>query len=499
MAFVVIFSANISSARLLLEGDFSTISGMVLTAVALMLLFRLNVAGNITMQYEPRLSRLPLGTVALTFIPVGMRLFCIVLAYALLNGLYWVMFASSLSPRLLMNAFAVYAVLQALIWSRLYLILLPIPVVLLTNAALRNLGLLTNRSAVVKAYNELMPSDPADLWMKLFPVVFLLALLLAWQGVRWERRNEQRRLLTFSGASGLLDRLRRPLTHGFNSLPDARVWFERSKSGLAVGVVFALGMAAWPLIFNVNPWYMDAFLASKIMYLGLGLAALVLGVVRDFSNSMWPLSLTGFIRTKPISDAHLAWSHIFAMTRTAFIALFVFFVLTNTVYAFFVPEWGILVSMMREGRGGLLPLFLLLEPLFWGCVAVWIGLWCSQPIVIAMAVLLAIDLPNQFTIQYSPILSGDGMELFIYGFCLFVLIRSIMLLQYAWTHTILTTRQWYVYCAVHLLLPLFLWWPGPTAFPAAAESFLLTIAFTSLLLSPLVAIPRQVAQKRALA
>ncbi|HEX73088.1 MAG TPA: hypothetical protein ENN65_07215, partial [Candidatus Hydrogenedentes bacterium] len=81
---VMILSANTSS-RLLLANDFSTICSVFLAGLALLLLFRQNVAGQLDVQYEPRLSRLPVGAAALTFIPMGIRLLSITFAFAGLN------------------------------------------------------------------------------------------------------------------------------------------------------------------------------------------------------------------------------------------------------------------------------------------------------------------------------------------------------------------------------------------------------------------------------
>lgn len=515
---ILVIASTIISTWMLSAEDFITVSIFCITGIPLLLLFRQNVAGQVDIQYEPRMSRLPVDTMTLALIPLVVRLLCITFYFAGLNLLNWVVFGGELPLYILVNTCALYAILQALVWSRTYLIVALLPIAALGYGIWRVIERISTSDfteatkeflydRLIVEYIRLLSRVFRDTvkgleyndFTEIFLVLLPLALLLACQGVRWERRNEQRRFLNLSGVAKLAEKLRSPLSHGFSCVSEARVWFERSENGIVVGIIFAISMLLFPLMADVNPFGMDVYVIGKSPYLGLACAAILLGVIRDFSRHLWPLSMTEFTRTKPISNAWLAWFHIIVMTRYAFIALVVFFVLSNVVYALTIPEFSILVTMMREGVFGLDPLYVIVEPLFWGCLFVWIGLWCAEPIVLGLMVLLAIDLPNQFTIQYSPIISGDAQNLFLYGFCLYLLIRSVRLLHYAWKNEIFTIRQWSIYAAAHLLLPLLIWWPCPSEVPAALESFYLTLAFTSLVLSPIIALPRQVARKRALA
>jgi hypothetical protein len=68
-------------------------------------------------------------------------------------------------------------------------------------------------------------------------------------------------------------------------------------------------------------FYPFAYIQTLPPYFPVLLVALVIGLTREFSRQMWPLSFTEFHRTKPVTDAHLAWCHILVMSRYVFVAL----------------------------------------------------------------------------------------------------------------------------------------------------------------------------------
>jgi len=218
----------------------------------------------------------------------------------------------------------------------------------------------------------------------------------------------------------------------------------------------------------------------------------VVGLIREFSRQMWPLSLTEFHRTKPVSDAHLAWCHILVMTRYTFIALIVVFVLVHIFNMYFLsPELRILATAFDEPDTALFPVAWLIEPLFLGCVLAWLALWCTRPLVVGALIALV----GLFT---NLLVFGFGI-LFVYIFIAYLLVRSARLLYHSWQENVLPRRVWYVYLALHVILPLLIWFPGPPELASKPDSLFITCAFTALLLSPILALPQQIARKRALA
>ena len=124
-----LFFTTLSDYRLLKGDDYDTYAIFVIMALALLFLLRQNVAGHLDLKFEPRLSRLPVTNLPLALIPVGMRLLCLVLFYIALSALYWLLFRETISSDFLVYACTLYSVAQALLWTRMYLVLVPIPVI----------------------------------------------------------------------------------------------------------------------------------------------------------------------------------------------------------------------------------------------------------------------------------------------------------------------------------------------------------------------------------
>jgi len=494
-----LFFTTLTQYRLLKGDDYDVLAGFLIMSLALLFLLRQNVAGHLDLKFEPRLSRLPVTNLPLALIPVGMRLVCLVLFYLALRALYWLLFRETISTDLLIYACTLYTVAQALLWTRMYLLLVPIPVIGSVYLFLLTFDFIQPNNEFGKMVDAAILDDFPRFCLSLLP----LALYLIFVGVRWERRNEQKRLFSFEGVANLSQDWRRSLSHEFSSVAEARVWFEQNKSGINITILTGLIMVIfYPALFSIPDFrpvrhgdtffYPYAYAQTLPPYFPVLLVALVVGLIREFSRQMWPLSLTEFHRTKPVSDAHLAWCHILVMTRYTFIALIVVFVLVHIFNMYFLsPELRILATAFDEPDTALFPVAWLIEPLFLGCVLAWLALWCTRPLVVGALIALV----GLFT---NLLVFGFGI-LFVYIFIAYLLVRSARLLYHSWQENVLPRRVWYVYLALHVILPLLIWFPGPPELASKPDSLFITCAFTALLLSPILALPQQIARKRALA
>jgi hypothetical protein len=215
----------------LLKGDdYDTYAIFVIMALALLFLLRQNVAGHLDLKFEPRLSRLPVTNLPLALIPVGMRMVCLVLFYLALSGLYWLLFRETISTDFLVYACTLYTVAQALLWTRMYLLLVPIPVIGSIYLFLREFDLIYMSYRWTKMLNIFFKDLDAAILTD-FPRFCLsilpLMLYLIFVGVRWERRNEQKRLFSFEGVANLSQDWRR-------SCPMNSVRLQKRGYGLSV-------------------------------------------------------------------------------------------------------------------------------------------------------------------------------------------------------------------------------------------------------------------------
>ena len=497
-----LFLTTLTQYRIMMGDDYEALADFLMLSLALLFLLRQNVAGHLDLKFESRLSRLPVTNPPLALIPVGMRMVCLVLFYLALSALYWLLFRQSISTDFLIYACTLYTVAQALLWTRMYLILLVIPITGTTYIFLQQFDLINTSNWFIKMLDTLLKHlDTAILtdFPRFCLSILPLTIYLIFVGVRWERRNEQKRLFSIEGVTNLGQDWRHFRSHEFGSVAEARIWYERNKSGINTTALTILIMVVfypifWAISGTRQSYYFFtsfAYIQTLPPYFPVIIIALALGLTREFSRQMWPLSLTEFNRTKPVTDAHLAWCHILVMSRYAFIALVAVLVLTTAFNVYFrSTELRILVTAFDQPDTALFPIAWLIEPLFLGCILTWLSLWCARPLVAGAILSINSVFANQ-------ILFGFG-SLFVYIFLGYLLARSARLLLYGWKERILPRRVWYGYMALHIILPLLIWFPGPPEFASKPDSFLIVCAFTAMLLSPILALPRQIARKRAL-
>lgn len=493
-----LLNESMLSGRMLAKDEYPVLAGGVMMALSLLFLLRQNVVGHLDLRFEPRLSRLPLTNLPLALIPTGMRLVCIVSFYLAMNVLCWLLFRETISTDFLIYACTLYTVAQALLWTRMYLLLVPIPVIGSVYAFLLAFDFIKHNNQFGIMVDAAILDDFPRFCLLLLP----LAIYLVFVGVRWERRNEQKRLFSFEGVVNLSQDWRRSLSHEFSSVAEARVWFEQNKSGVNITLLTgAIMVIFYPALFAIEGFspirnsyiffYPFAYIHTLPPYFPVLLVTLVIGLTREFSRQMWPLSLTEFHRTKPVSDTHLAWSHLLVMSRNIFIALIAVFVLVNGLKLYFQSsELRILTTAFDEPDTALLPIMWFIEPLFLGCVFSWLALWCTRPLVVGVIIAFV----GVFT---NLLIFGFGI-VFVYIFIAYLLARSARLLYHSWQENVLPRRVWYGYLALHVILPLLIWFPGPPELASKPDSFFITCAFTALLLSPILALPKQIARVRAL-
>ncbi len=471
--------------------------------LALLFLLRLNVSGHLDFRFEARLARLPVSTAMLTFIPLLTRVACLMAHFAGISLISWSFYGQFLSPMALVLTIMAYLVLQALVWtekSAVYLALIPLAASPLVFILLRALGLLPRFRFAERAIATQTQTVVVIVCLALLPGI----LGLAWLGVTWERRNEHHRLFSLDRLRAWFERHQPFLKQAFMSQEEARYWFERMNSGAKLmrimSILLIVGVPAvivcvllWNALAPVRSYYASAFRLDFLLfrmgpYGAVVFTALFMGAIREFSRSMWPLPLGEFTTTRPVSDARLAWIHLLLMTRRFMFCLLGAFALSNVLHWWFIPEhYMFMVQQLLSGPDRLLPLAYFLAPLFWAGILVWLALWCVKPLLVFMGLLLLI---GRLQIGNAP---PDVIALCL--FCVFLLVYLGQLFRHAWRENLFSRVGWVVYLAAHLLLALFIWWPGASGY-AAGYALVLALLFVALLLSPIIALPKQVMRKR---
>ncbi len=475
-----------------------------LTGLTLLFLLRQNVAGHMTTRLEPRLARLPASSAMLTFIPLSTRATCLALYFVCLSAISLVFTGAPLSWSALPVFLAAYLVLQAAAWAETImlgaLVFAPSFCFLLF-LLLRMLGILRRGNFIEKWAASLSATSLVQACIALM----VFALAAAWVGVVWERRNEHRRFVSLDRVFALLERLRRPLTREFRSLAEGRCWYERRIAGGAVArmlpmmalvalpgsvaVVFALPLLLGDETKHAAGVRLDLMLIRLGPYGAVAFSMLLLGTIREFTRTMWPLSLSEFSASKPIGGTHLAWPHMLAMTRWMMVLLLLAFAGSNALYwGFMRSHFLLMAEQLLDGETRLLALAYFVGPLFGGAIVAWLALWGARPLLVGAAMMAA-----------SAVIGHGTWEIILHLFCVYVLIRSGALLAYAWRARLFSRAGWAMLLAMHPLLAVLIYWPGPPDRAAAVGALTLALAASSLILSPMIALPRQAARKRILA
>lgn len=499
--------------------DYLTLHFLLLFLGGVLFLFRQNNSGHLVIGFEHRLARLPLYNVPLALVPLAARCACYALYGMGMVILFRFHVGYFLPASMLLFPVAVYALVQSAVWSGSGLLCLGLAAASVAGWVLFELWVAPEVYLSALVDGSLRPIEDVVVVL-LLGYLFAIAFGLSLLGIRWQRTRSVPAFSVFSATRNR--KIRKPETPGsdFSSALDARVWFDLH-AGMMRPLSVLIGSIVLAALFGVlvrlaQPWVYKTFSvqgdllvirgipADAIRWLPLMtvvFGAGVIGLFRDFSRTMWPISLSIFTRTKPLDAASLAWSHLLAMTRMLFIALLVVFILSNALYILLFP--GELQMMAASARvsGVFRPVIFYIEPLFWACILSWLALTCLRPLAFGSLAVIGFGtlafLPFD-TDVFSFLQSEEAWIIWLYFLYGLLIIRSALLTCRIWRARLLSGRFCITFLAGHLAATLFIWWPGPLHKEAALYSFLLTFVFVVLLLSPLVALPYTIARRRAI-
>lgn len=493
--------------------DYAKLHYLLFYSTGILLLFRQNTSGHLVTHFERRLARLPLNNTALAFIPLAIRCACYT-AYGTGLAVILRLQLGYFEPVcMILFPVAVYALVQSAVWSGS-----TFPWLVLATASVAGwvlFELWISQYVYVEALvdGSLRPIEDAVLVL-LLGYLFAAAFGLSLLGIRWQRARNMPNLSALSDAFTRDTRHRERPRPDFLSPLDARVWFEQhAGQARPVKVFIAAVMLAAPLallVYLLRAWiygipsrsYFSFFVPADALRwlpcLVVVFGAGVVGLFRDFSRTLWPISLTTFTHTKPLDAASLAWAHLLAMTRMIAVALLVVFILSNAAYALLFPgEVQVMLEVTRIS-GWFRPLIFYVEPLFWACILSWLALTCLRPIALGGIAFVTLGTLASLVLDSvrTPYYSDPIVFVTFYGLCGLVILRSILLTYRTWNAQVLNGSFCIAFLVGHIAATLFIWWPGPRNVPEALHSFSLTFVFVTLLLSPLVALPYRIARKR---
>lgn len=478
-------------------------------------LFSQNSSGHLEIGFERRLARLPLDNATLALVPLAVRCAC----YAVYGaGLVLILrcYTGYFQPVcMLLFPVAVYALLQATVWAGSTLLSLGVAIAGVVAWVLFELVAKPIIIEEALVNGTLEPEEDAALVL-LMAVLFAVAFGLSRLGVRWQRSRSAPALSIFPGACATEVRYPDSPSPDFRSPLDARVWLDQHAGIVRLllvligGVVVAAPLA---LLAYLGPtWTNRMYLSSNLSlspgvpadalrwlpYLVVVFGAGVIGVVRDFSRTMWPIALSRFTRTKPLDAASLAWAHLLVMTRMLFLTLLAVFILSNALYAFLFPgELQVMAASARVG-GPFRPIIFYMEPFYWACILSWLALTCLRPALWVGFLAIFLNMIASGVLGIEILTKEYGIVWFMLFYCLFLvlILRSVWLAYRCWRAQILRRQFYILFLGGHVALTAFIWWPGPLDLDVAAHSLFLTFVFVVLLLSPFVALPYKIARKR---
>jgi hypothetical protein len=495
--------------------DYLTLHFLLLFLGGVLFLFRQNNSGHLVIGFEHRLARLPLYNVPLALVPLAARCACYALYGMGMVILFRFHLGYFLPASMLLFPVAVYALVQSAVWSGSGLLCLGVAAASVAGWVLFELWVAPEVYLSALVDGSLRPIEDVVVVL-LLGYLFAIAFGLSLLGIRWQRTRSVPGISLLPGTRTGASRQPNTPRADFRSVLDACLWFDqRSAKAQPVKVFFGAVLLAAPLAVLVlffRAWiygmpFRDLFvfdvsadalrwLPFLVVLFGAGL----IGLFRDFSRTLWPISLTTFIRTKPLGAASLAWAHLLAMTRMTSVCLLVVFILSNAAYALLFPGEVKLMLEVARVSGWFRPVIFYVEPLFWACILSWLALNCLRPLALGgiafftLGTLVSLALDSDMT----PFFSDTVVFVTFNGLCGWVLLRSFLLTYRTWHEGVLSGRFCFAFLAGHIATTLFIWWPGPHDMLEALLSLFATFALVALLLSPFVALPYRITRKRAI-
>jgi len=295
---------------------------------------RQDAAGNLALDFDPRLKRLPVRTLPLVALVFFVRIACLAGVSGATLGIMAVAGgALELQPSLILLVEG-YLVFQAIVWSRQSITGIeyagPLLLTLLFTGAFFMLpsGFDAGDRFVAVAIALMSPVGLLSVLATAFGVIY--------GGILWQRRDVR---FGLPAPGDLIDwgsgaaTIKQP----FDSPLAAQIWYERQRGAWLMLPIWAIATLA--LLIGYRAALYDLHYAPHVYrwlpYVGVGVAALIAGTITGGMGSVTA-------PTRPLATAHLAAAKLLALTPILALTLGMAFVVSTaaTVAAANVIETG---------------------------------------------------------------------------------------------------------------------------------------------------------------
>ena len=482
------------------------------------MILRQDTNAHLVADFEPRLARLPIGTVPLVFIPLAVRSFFFVALAGALWAFHGVLFGIWNSPSVFVALLGLYVLVQAVAWSwrsvgGVGYVLAALVLIAWTLAGLNGV-----ESKDIARW--LSGSGAGIAAVAGFLVCVLLGVPLALLGVHWERRDERHGLPAPSEITDTL-RARGVRARRFATPLDAQVWLESRQTGNVLPAFFCLNLGALALVAaglaHGSPNL--SLIAQYVPYAAVVLAAMLTSAVAGFGLAPTPRDRSGgelrflvsrlfypghertpktlFPWLRPIDTQHIAWARMFALVRSLGPTMLAAFVISNlALLVFGQPEVTLLREAWAHDELGVLDLLaFLITPLVLTAVLAWLALFVAELAYFFMLLALFGGLLIALISAMASVGSESGWMHFFYGVLVpsffGCLVCTVLLLQVfrAIKFRYIGLGAAALLCAVWVALAALLAWTPGQAVVFSVVALLVSLGITALIVAPIVSLP----------
>ncbi len=417
------------------DTEYVILGALLLAAVALIV--RQNGQAHLSLDFEPRLLRLPMKLMPMVVIVYGIRALCLCGLALLLYVVYWALYGVSPNSSYVVLPLNLFLFAQALAWVR---------------PTISGLSYLAPSTIVAAA---LLGQTPLSILLdelrhyffepRFLPVFMALNFTLAWLGVNWARRDERHGPPPLNALVGSLIAIGVRTPPPFTSAFEAQLWYEQRRVGrllpwltLLLTFLFSLLFMALPSrLFDEHTRFWFAPLAA------LPAAALIVGPI-----SLRPANRYPFAR--PQFPTILALAVMLTQLRAVLFCFFMVSALATLGMMLSGYEGLLLVRMVEAGVTDLLgAVMLVMRPAFTMTLLAWVLLWVSLlPVAIPILAIVAAFLVEASVDyrDYAWIVEEYGITPVI---MIAVLIGALLALYYV--------SRYRLFSRVQILLGLALW------------------------------------------
>lgn len=482
------------------------------------LILRQDTNAHLVADFEPRLARLPIGTVPLVFIPLLVRSFFFVALAGALWAFHGFLFGEWDSSAVFLAFLGLYVLAQAMAWSwrsvgGVGYGLAALILIVWTAASLNGVD--------SKDLARWLSGGGADIAAcAAFFVCVLVGVPLALLGVHWERRDEHHGLPAPSEIADTL-RSRGARARRFDTPLDAQVWLESRQAGNVLPAFFCVNLGALTLLATglAHGSPNLSLIAQYVPYAAVVMAAMLTSAVAGFGFAPTPRNQSGgelrfllsrlfypgrdrtpktlFPWLRPIATHYIAWARMLALLRSLGPTLLAAFAISNgALLVFGQPEVTLLREAWVHDELGILDLLaFLITPLVLTAVLAWLALFAAELGYFFLLLTLFGGLLIALIAAMASIDSESGWKLLFYGVLVpgffGCLVCTVVLLQVfrAIKFRFIGLGAAALLCAIWIALAALLaWTPGQPA-PFSVVAFVVSLGITALLVAPVVSLP----------